>query len=215
MLEVFKKEEIIDLLNDGFKFDTNAQPGSTLFLSLLMLLNQKISIKNRAEGERSPEILNKKINAQLTDTLKSIAEPKDYLSYSSDGSDSINNSPGYNSEKYLEIILNNQNIKYVFIDQPEDNLGNSFISDKLVKIIRQEKFGKQMFLVTHNPSIVVYGDAENVIISENESNTINYRQVVLEDEQSQKDICRFLDGGEYIFDMRSKKYNIQKLLKEN
>jgi hypothetical protein len=69
--------------------------------------------------------------------------------------------------------------------------------------------------VTHNPSIVVYGDAENIIIAENADNKISYKQIVLEDVASQKEICSILDGGEYIFDNRAKKYNIQRILKEN
>lgn len=69
-------------------------------------------------------------------------------------------------------------------------------------------------MVTHNPSIVVYGDAENIILAENESNKISYSQLVLEDKDSQKQICQVLDGGQYIFDQRAKKYNIKKLLKE-
>ena len=61
---------------------------------------------------------------------------------------------------------------------------------------------------------MVYGDAENVIIANNDGSKISYKQHVIEDPFAQKEICNILDGGEYIFDMRSKKYNIQKLLKE-
>lgn len=85
----------------------------------------------------------------------------------------------------------------------------------MVKLIREIKFNKQIFLVTHNPSIVVYGDAESIIIASNESNKISYKQVVLENQNAQKEICGILDGGEYIFNMRSKKYNIKRILKDN
>ena len=69
--------------------------------------------------------------------------------------------------------------------------------------------------MTHNPSIVVHGDAENIIIASNEDDTISYSQVVIEDKASQKMICKILDGGEYIFDRRSKKYNIERILREH
>ena len=131
-----------------------------------------------------------------------------------DGETSKEKSPGYNSEKYLEIILNNPSSKTIFIDQPEDNLGNRFIADGLVKILRKIKFQKQVFLVTHNPSVVVYGDAESIIIAKNKENKISYTQIVLETKEAQKEICNILDGGEYIFDNRAKKYNIQRILKE-
>ena len=132
----------------------------------------------------------------------------------SDGATSKNNSPGYNSEKYLEIILSNPNNKVVCIDQPEDNLGNKFISEHLVQMIRKLKFKCQIFLVTHNPSIVVYGDAESIIIADNENNRISYKQIVLENKNAQEEICSILDGGEYIFDKRSQKYNIERIKRE-
>jgi predicted ATPase len=98
------------------------------------------------------------------------------------------------------------------IDQPEDNLGNSFKNEDLIKLLRDYKFKKQIIIVTHNPSIVVYGDAENIILAKNESEKISYEQLVLERKENQKTIIDNLDGGKYIFDMRSRKYNIKKLL---
>ena len=66
-------------------------------------------------------------------------------------------------------------------------------------------------LHTH-PALVVYGDAEAIILARNNDNIITYEQIKLEDETAQKEICSVLDGGEYIFDNRARKYNIQKLL---
>jgi DNA repair ATPase RecN len=131
-----------------------------------------------------------------------------------DKSTSKGNSPGYNSEKYLEILLSQAESNLVFIDQPEDNLGNNFIAETLVRMIRRQKFKGQVFLVTHNPAIVVYGDAESIIIATNDDQRISYRQIVLEDRQAQREVCRILDGGEYIFDRRAKKYNIKRILTE-
>lgn len=110
------------------------------------------------------------------------------------------------------MILNNPSSNLILIDQPEDNLGNRFISEKLVDLVRELKFKKQLFLVTHNPAIVVYGDAESIVLAQNDSNKISYTQIKIEDEASQREVCSILDGGEYIFDNRARKYNIQKLL---
>jgi predicted ATP-dependent endonuclease of OLD family len=155
--------------------------------------------------------MRKKTKKQLEDVFNHFDNPSDFLEYS-DSSNSKNNSPGYNSEKYLQEILDNPSSNIIIIDQPEDNLGNKFISDELVNLIRELKFKKQMFLVTHNPAIVVYGDAESIICAQNDDNRISYSQIKLEDVSSQKEICSILDGGEYIFDNRARKYNIQKLL---
>ncbi|MDA3940930.1 MAG: hypothetical protein PF693_16725 [Spirochaetia bacterium] len=209
VLEVAESEEIGKLIIEGLSTKTK---GDSLYLNLINLITDSSSkIKNYSDN-KDGETLNKKINKLLSDLYQKIDSPIDYLKYS-DGSSSKDNSPGYNSEKYLEIILKNPKNKFIFIDQPEDNLGNKFIADKLVRLIRDLKFKKQIFLVTHNPSIVVYGDAENIIIARNNKNKISYKQIVLEDQNAQTEICSILDGGEYIFNDRSKKYNIKRILK--
>ena len=208
-LEVEKATETKELILEGI---TSSNNSLSLYINFLGLLKGTKAIKNYTNT--NSDSLKKKIDRQLEDLSNKLNNPKDYLDYNN-GDTSKNNSPGFNSEKYLEIILNNPTTKLILIDQPEDNLGNKFVADNLVSMLRKIKFKKQVILVTHNPSVVVYGDAENVIIAENNSNKITYRQVVLENESSQREICKILDGGEYIFDMRSRKYNIQKILKTN
>ena len=208
-VERLLSENIKSLILDGIN---NCAPEKSLYVNSLGLLNLSKSIKNY--DTVNAENLNKKILRQLNNIFEKLNNPKDFLKYSN-GETSKSNSPGYNSEKYLELILSNPKSKVIFIDQPEDNLGNRFISENLVEMIRNIKFQKQIFLVTHNPSIVVYGDAENIIIATNDGNKIDYKQVVLENKDSQKDICHILDGGQYIFDMRAKKYNIKRILNES
>jgi predicted ATPase len=208
-LEVHSDESIASQVIESIK-----SPGTfDLYVCLTKLLANQITVKNFASN--TPDDFRKKVNTTLGSLYSKFDLPMDYLEYQ-DGTTSKNNSPGYNSEKYLQVILNNPNSRLVLIDQPEDNLGNQFISEKLVDIIRAHKFKKQFILVTHNPAIVVYGDAECIIMAENESNKITYSQIKLETENSQKSICSILDGGEYIFDKRAQKYNIPKLMhKEN
>lgn len=204
-LEVQPNENIKDLIIDGIK-DASS---NSLYITLLELLYGDCTVKNY--GNNEPDSLRKKIHSQLSHLFSLFDTPTDFLEYS-DGTTSKSNSPGYNSEKYLQVILNNPSSNLVLIDQPEDNLGNRFISEKLVDLFRDLKFEKQLFLVTHNPAIVVYGDAESIILAQNDNNQISYTQIKLEDETSQREICGVLDGGEYIFDNRAKKYNIHKLL---
>jgi len=157
--------------------------------------------------------LKRKLETLFAPLYECYSNPHESLKYA-DSSTSKGNSPGYNSEKYLEILLSQADSKLIFIDQPEDNLGNNFIAEKLVSMIREQKFKGQVFLVTHNPAIVVYGDAESIIVASNDNQKISYQQIVLEDRQAQKEVCRILDGGEYIFDRRAKKYNIKRILTE-
>lgn len=207
-IELLPEKEIKESILDGIK----GYSKDDLYYSIVELLYNETSLKNY--GDNSADNFGKKIKSQIKVLASCFDKLTDYLEYQ-DGTTSKSNSPGYNSEKYLKVVLNNPNCGLVIIDQPEDNLGNKFISNQLVELIRKIKFKKQIFLITHNPAIVVYGDAESIIIAENIDNRISYKQVKLEDIESQKIICETLDGGEYIFDNRSRKYNIQRLLQED
>ncbi|WP_267740545.1 hypothetical protein [Myroides injenensis] len=205
VIEVENQESIMARILEGLaNYDADS-----LYKILLQLTIKKAKIRNFSDN--SVDNLRKKIATQLKVIFDYFDDPIEYLKYS-EGNTSKNNSPGYNSEKYLETILKNGNSKIVFIDQPEDNLGNKFITENLIDLLRILKFKKQIFLVTHNPSIVVYGDAENIIMCSNNENVIKYEQFVLEDKVHQKEICNVLDGGQYIFEQRARKYNIKKLI---
>lgn len=205
VIEVENKESIKTRILEGLaNYD-----GDSLYQILLQLSTKKAKVRNLPDN--SVDNLRKKTATQLKVIFDYFDNPIEYLKYS-EGNTSKSNSPGYNSEKYLETILKNGNSKIVFIDQPEDNLGNKFITENLIDLLRVLKFKKQIFLVTHNPSIVVYGDAENMIMCSNKENVIKYEQFVLEDKDHQKEICNVLDGGQYIFEQRARKYNIKKLI---
>ncbi|SHI86787.1 hypothetical protein [Algibacter luteus] len=182
---------------------------STIYINYLGLVKDNSQIKNY--NEYSKQILANKIISSTNIILEKFNSPTSYLDYGVNGN-SKNKSPGYNSEMYLKTILQQENCKLVMIDQPEDNLGNSFKNEDLIKLLRDHKFKKQIIIVTHNPSIVVYGDSENIILAKNENEKISYEQLVLERKENQELIIDNLDGGKYIFDMRSRKYNIKKLL---
>ena len=46
------------------------------------------------------------------------------------------------------------------MDQPEDNLDNAFIADRIVTELRSAKIARQFIFATHNANIPVFGDAE-------------------------------------------------------
>lgn len=183
----------------------------SIYKNILNLLYNQTTVKSYRDTK--PVSFRKKLESQISSIKNLMITPNDYLRYS-DSETSKDKSPGFNSEKYLEIILKQASTKSILIDQPEDNLGNRFISKNLVRLLREIKHSKQIFLVTHNPSIVVYGDAETIILAQNINNKVSYRQIKLEDKTSQKEICDILDGGEYIFKKRSEKYDIKSILTE-
>ena len=46
------------------------------------------------------------------------------------------------------------------MDQPEDNLDNAFIADRIVRELQKAKTQRQFIFATHNANIPVFGDAE-------------------------------------------------------
>ncbi len=74
-----------------------------------------------------------------------------------------NASPGQRSSAMLPLIALAETVPLV-IDQPEDNLDNRLVGKVLVDILAKLKEKRQIIVCTHNPNIVVLGDAEQVIV---------------------------------------------------
>ncbi|AKP50918.1 PHP domain-containing protein [Cyclobacterium amurskyense] len=196
------KEAVINCINFG-------NLDKTVYENYLTLVVNNSNLKDYPKY--TDQRLIQKLKRESEGILNKFDSPNTYLDYKGNGN-SKNKSPGFNSEMYLKTILQQDKCKLVMIDQPEDNLGNTFKNEDLINLLREYKFTKQIILVTHNPSIVVYGDAESIILAENDKGQISYKQLVLEKKKYQKQIIDNLDGGKSIFNMRSRKYNVKKLL---
>lgn len=70
-------------------------------------------------------------------------------------------SAGQKASAILAFLLSHGN-EPLIIDQPEDDLDNALISELIVTQIHTNKERRQLVIVTHNPNIVVNGDAELV-----------------------------------------------------
>ena len=71
-------------------------------------------------------------------------------------------SPGQQTAAILAFILSHGE-EPIILDQPEDDLDNHLIYDLIVQQIRESKRTRQIVVATHNPNIVVNGDAEMVL----------------------------------------------------
>jgi len=118
-----------------------------------------------------------------------------------------NLSPGQRSSAMLPLIALVEDAPLI-VDQPEDNLDNRLVGRMLVDILANLKEKRQIIVATHNPNIVVSGDAEQVIvldaisISEGEckdSGSIDNDVIV-------KSIIELLEGGKEAFLIRSRRY---------
>lgn len=120
-------------------------------------------------------------------------------------------SKGQQCTAILHIVLL-ENKDPLIIDQPEDNLDNSFIAEDLITAIRENKIKRQYIFATHNANIPVFGDAE-LIVSMEESEgmgVISDGGIGSIDTKTVKDhVVRILEGGEAAFRMREKKYGLK------
>ena len=141
-------------------------------------------------------------------------------------------SPGKKAFIVLKLILEFSDSKIpVLIDQPEDSLDNRAIYTELTKYIKETKEDRQIIIVTHNPNIVVSGDAENIIVANQQSdnspnqngkkfdyingalenrNNNSKSEFILQKYNIREHVCDILEGGEDAFMRREKKYSINR-----
>ncbi len=144
-------------------------------------------------------------------------------------------SPGKKALVLLKLLINLEESKSpILIDQPEDDLDNRSVFDDLIPFIRDKKVDRQIIIVTHNANVVVGGDAEGIIIANqdginapNNKSRFEYRIGAIEENTAvfeadgnikagilngkgiQQHICDVLEGGEVAFDLRRNKYHIK------
>lgn len=102
-----------------------------------------------------------------------------------------------------------QNSIPIIIDQPEDNLDNQSVYNKLVPCICAAKQKRQVIIVTHNPNIAVACDAEQIICCHMDKNThtISYSAGAIEDDEIKNNVVEYFGNGTMpAFDLRRRKY---------
>lgn len=121
-----------------------------------------------------------------------------------------NLSKGQQCTAILNILLLD-NKDPLIVDQPEDNLDNSFIAENLVETIRTNKIRRQYIFATHNANIPVFGDAELIIAMEeiDGQGKISESGIgSIDSEGVRNKVIQILEGGRDAFRMREKKYGI-------
>lgn len=131
-------------------------------------------------------------------------------------------SPGERSNMLLNIILLNDCSKILLIDQPEDDLDNETIYNKIVSRLRELKLKRQIIIVTHNANIAITADCDYLIICESkndgtyalindtmESTDLYDYYSINSTKQDKKQIidiaAQILDGGKEALSQRVKK----------
>lgn len=118
-------------------------------------------------------------------------------------------SAGQKAAAILAFLLSYGNGPLV-IDQPEDDLDNALIYDLIVRQIHENKNRRQLIVVTHNPNIVVNGDAGLVHSLKFDMGQIQTdRQGGLEEKAIREAICDIMEGGRQAFEKRYKRITLE------
>lgn len=128
------------------------------------------------------------------------------------------NKPKYQSTKSLSVgqkctailtLILLESRDPLIIDQPEDDLDNTFIFSDIVQKLRKEKEKRQFIIATHNANIPVLGDSELICVltADADHGGIEAGHFGSIDDQSvRKPVETILEGGREAFQFRKDKY---------
>lgn len=201
---VLNKEKFLDVVNHYLKQPIvdfrNVKPDSFF----------ELNFKKKSPKVQDYDDFENKIYSSFESLNK-----KKYKIVTKDGRDFDKLSPGWKTSVILDIILGyDKDISPIIIDQPEDNLATNYINKGLVTAIKKIKSKKQIILVSHNATIPMLADAQNIVLCRNDNNKLIIKSSPLEgkiDGKSVVDhIAEITDGGKSSIKKRVKKYNLKK-----
>jgi len=176
--------------------------------------NPEALFKKKFKGQK-PKVsgysdFEKRVNAEFVKMNK-----KMYRITTIEGKDFDTLSAGWKTSVILDLILDwDGDNAPLIIDQPEDNLATGYINHGLLKAIKKCKSKKQIILVSHNATIPMLGDAQNVVMCRNDDKVITIKSNPLEGSIDGEDVVDLIaettDGGKISIKKRVKKYNLKK-----
>ena len=102
-----------------------------------------------------------------------------------------------------------ENLDPLIMDQPEDNLDNAFIADRIVTELRSAKIARQFLFATHNANIPIFGDAEWIgvfQVADGHGEIPAELQGAIDLPMIQQMAAEILEGGRSAFMQRKDKY---------
>jgi DNA repair ATPase RecN len=159
-----------------------------------------------------PDALVETVDRQRFMTILALEETPvdDVMRILLDGRPVDQRSPGQRSSAMLPLVALSESVPLV-IDQPEDNLDNEMVGDTLTKILATLKERRQIIVTTHNPNIVVGGDAEQIIVLKvgdgshaaaiDETGSIDDPTII-------RRVLSIMEGGRDAFEKRNLRYEL-------
>ncbi|MFP6708633.1 MAG: hypothetical protein VCE75_21910 [Alphaproteobacteria bacterium] len=114
----------------------------------------------------------------------------------------------------LYLALDDNDVRPLIIDQPEENLGPKSIYDDLVPLFKKARRKRQVIMVTHNANHVINTDADQIIMADVAAPTgeglpaITYQSGGLDEALIREIVCDTLEGGELAFRDRARRLRI-------
>jgi hypothetical protein len=107
----------------------------------------------------------------------------------------------------LSLLLEAHDSRPLVIDQPEDELDNSFLWKQVLPALQRLKGKRQVVIATHNANIVVNADADLVVrlIATAEHGAVDVSGAI-EQSRVRNAILDTVDGGAEAFELRKAKY---------
>lgn len=97
----------------------------------------------------------------------------------------------------------------IILDQPEDDLDNSYIYHTLVKELSNIKEKRQLIIATHSPNIAVAGNSENVLVLKgNGENGWLECNGTIDTKEVSKEAIDVLEGNDIVFKERAELYGL-------
>ncbi len=201
---ILNKEKFIEVVNHFLKTK----------ISSLNNLNPELLFESNFKKQKPKVQDYDDFETKIYNGFESLNKKK-YKIITNDGRQFENLSPGWKTSVILDIILGYDNDSApIIIDQPEDNLATDYINKGLVLAVKKIKTKKQIILVSHNATIPMLADAQNIILCKNVNNKLIIKSSPLEGKIDGVNVVDLIasitDGGKSSIKKRVKKYNLKK-----
>lgn len=116
-------------------------------------------------------------------------------------------SPGQRSSAMLPLIALAEKTPLI-IDQPEDNLDKRLVGTVLAGVLAELKEQRQIIVCTHDPNILVGGDAEQIVVLDAESDKKGNvsQHGSIDNNDIIQTVVDLLEGGDEAFERREQRY---------
>jgi len=205
--KISNKQNQLDLVVDRFTPDD--------FIALIKAKDIDALIRQCSITENTAKILMGMGKGDIHLLESTLLEDKFLIKYQREGEDTFTPidaglSGGEQALALVSVAMIPKNLPLV-IDQPEDELGTSLITNKLVEQIRGVKLERQLIFVTHIANIPVLADSEQVIYmlytyqdgnkaaNAKYQGSLDYKYII--------ECLMELDGGKFAFKKRSERYS--------